>query len=182
MTAVAAVNARKRAEEEEEEEEAHQQDEQRSKHHQKTPAMRNTTFQAVKSLCSGFCSNISLIAIPWRGDAGAAARAHTRFAQSIFHHFHCNELAGKKLLIADYRLDCTSDTYLAFMPVVLIVLFGFVARSFPGTYSATKRSSTRAGCIKRSDGCTSRTVCSWRRILGSKRRHHEDDFDRALDL
>jgi uncharacterized membrane protein len=52
--------------------------------------------------------------------------AHTPVSRKVFHYFHCNELAGRRLLIADYRLDCTSDMYFAFMPVVLIVLFGFI--------------------------------------------------------
>jgi hypothetical protein len=48
--------------------------------------------------------------------------AHTPVSRKVFQFFHCNNIAGKVLLIADYDIDCLSNGYYSFMPVVLIVL------------------------------------------------------------
>merc|ERR1711865_277271 len=48
--------------------------------------------------------------------------AHTPVSRKVFQFFHCNNIAGKVLLIADYDIDCLSNSYYSFMPVVLVVL------------------------------------------------------------
>merc|ERR1711865_370124 len=48
--------------------------------------------------------------------------AHTPVSRKVFQFFHCNDIAGKVLLIADYDIDCLSISYYSFMPVVLVVL------------------------------------------------------------
>jgi len=58
--------------------------------------------------------------------------AHTPVSRKVFQFFHCNELAGRRLLRADYSIDCTSDEYFAFMPVILIVLATYII-ALPGS-------------------------------------------------
>ena len=60
--------------------------------------------------------------------------AHTPVSRKVFQYFHCNDLAGRSLLVADYMIDCNSSEYYAFMPLVLIVLVGFTV-ALPFTIS-----------------------------------------------
>ena len=60
--------------------------------------------------------------------------SHTPVSRKVFQYFDCNNLAGRRLLRADYDIDCDSDRYLAFMPAVLIVLLGFTI-ALPGFIS-----------------------------------------------
>jgi len=48
--------------------------------------------------------------------------AHTPVSRKVFQFFHCNNIAGKVLLIADYDINCLSTSYYSFFPVVLVVL------------------------------------------------------------
>ena len=51
--------------------------------------------------------------------------AHTPVSRKVFLYFHCHLIAGRELLRADYDIDCASDGYYSFMPLVLGVLLGF---------------------------------------------------------
>jgi hypothetical protein len=51
--------------------------------------------------------------------------AHTPVSRKVFQYFHCNNLAGKRYLFADYSIRCYSDSWWAFLPVVLVVLVCF---------------------------------------------------------
>jgi CRP-like cAMP-binding protein len=51
--------------------------------------------------------------------------AHTPVSRKVFQYFHCNAIAGRHFLRADYRLECWSARWWAFLPVVLAVLIGF---------------------------------------------------------
>ena len=51
--------------------------------------------------------------------------AHTPVSRKVFQYFNCNMIAGKVLLRADYKVDCNSEVYFAFMPIVLFVLVFF---------------------------------------------------------
>jgi hypothetical protein len=48
--------------------------------------------------------------------------AHTPVSRKVFQYFHCRDLAGKSLLIADYEVECDSREWQEFLPVVLTVL------------------------------------------------------------
>ena len=60
--------------------------------------------------------------------------AHTPVSRKVFLYFDCNDLAGVRLLRADYTIDCDSDQYISFMPVVLAVLASFIV-ALPGVIS-----------------------------------------------
>lgn len=60
--------------------------------------------------------------------------AHTPVSRKVFLYFDCNDLAGVRLLRADYTIDCNSDEYMAFVPVVLAVLASFII-ALPGVIS-----------------------------------------------
>ena len=60
--------------------------------------------------------------------------AHTPVSRKVFLYFDCNDLAGVQLLRADYTIDCESDDYKAFLPIVVLVLFGFIV-ALPGVIS-----------------------------------------------
>ena len=51
--------------------------------------------------------------------------AHTPVSGKVFQYFHCNNLAGKRLLRADYNINCDSNSWYTFLPLVLIVMIGF---------------------------------------------------------
>lgn len=51
--------------------------------------------------------------------------SHTPVSRKVFQFFHCHNLAGRFFLFADYSLECYNDTWFAFLPVVLFVLFAF---------------------------------------------------------
>jgi hypothetical protein len=51
--------------------------------------------------------------------------AHTPLSTKVFRFFQCQDLAGKSLLVTDYSVDCGSDEYMSFMPLVLFVMFVF---------------------------------------------------------
>ena len=56
---------------------------------------------------------------------------HTPVSRKVFQYFSCHELGltgsswSKKYLRADYNISCNDLSYALFMPVVLVVLFGF---------------------------------------------------------
>lgn len=50
---------------------------------------------------------------------------HTPVSRKVFQYFHCHNIAGKKLLRADYDIKCTSTEYYAFLPLVLAVLLSY---------------------------------------------------------
>ena len=54
-----------------------------------------------------------------------ALLAHTPVSRKVFQFFHCNHIAGRPFLRADYTIECYSLSWYAFSPVVLIVLFVF---------------------------------------------------------
>ena len=60
--------------------------------------------------------------------------AHTPVSRKVFQYFDCNTMSGRRLLRADYNINCDSDDYFAFMPLVLVVLIGFII-ALPGTIS-----------------------------------------------
>ena len=60
--------------------------------------------------------------------------AHTPVSRKVFQYFDCNVMSGRRLLKADYKIDCDSPEYYAFMPVVLLVLVGFTV-ALPGVIS-----------------------------------------------
>ena len=60
--------------------------------------------------------------------------AHTPVSRKVFQYFDCNNMSGRHLLRADYDVNCKSIEYLGFMPVVLIVLIGFII-ALPGVIS-----------------------------------------------
>ena len=60
--------------------------------------------------------------------------AHTPVSRKVFQYFDCNTMSGRRLLRADYDINCNSAGYYAFMPVVLIVLVGFIV-ALPGVIS-----------------------------------------------
>ena len=51
--------------------------------------------------------------------------AHTPVSRKVFQFFHCRNIGTKLLLRADYNIDCVSDEYNAFMPLVILTLVGF---------------------------------------------------------
>ena len=51
--------------------------------------------------------------------------AHTPVSRKVFQYFHCNDIAGRLYLRADYGLSCYGDDWYAFLPVVLVVMFSF---------------------------------------------------------
>ena len=51
--------------------------------------------------------------------------AHTPVSTKVFRYFQCTNLFGRSLLVADYEIDCDSDAYRNFMPVVLTVMVLF---------------------------------------------------------
>ena len=51
--------------------------------------------------------------------------AHTPVSRKVFQYFHCNDIAGRELLIADYDINCLSPEYFAFMPIVVVVLITY---------------------------------------------------------
>ena len=60
--------------------------------------------------------------------------AHTPVSRKVFQYFHCNNLAGKEYLFADYTVRCYSTSWWAFLPLVLVVLFCFTIL-LPGSIS-----------------------------------------------
>jgi len=60
--------------------------------------------------------------------------AHTPVSRKVFQYFDCNTMSGRRLLRADYNINCDSVDYFAFMPLVLIVLIFFII-ALPGTIS-----------------------------------------------
>ena len=60
--------------------------------------------------------------------------SHTPVARKVFQFFDCNEIAGRSLLKADYKVDCRGKDYYTFFPLVIIVLMLFVA-ALPGIIS-----------------------------------------------
>jgi CRP-like cAMP-binding protein len=60
--------------------------------------------------------------------------AHTPVSRKVFLYFDCNDLAGVRLLRADYTINCDSFAYTTFMPLVLVVLFAFIV-ALPGFIS-----------------------------------------------
>jgi hypothetical protein len=51
--------------------------------------------------------------------------AHTPVSRKVFQYFHCRDVGKKSLLRADYNIECGSDEWLAFLPLVLITLSAF---------------------------------------------------------
>ena len=51
--------------------------------------------------------------------------AHTPVSRKVFQFFHCQDLGGTHLLRADYDINCKSNEYFAFMPMVLAVMCGY---------------------------------------------------------
>ena len=60
--------------------------------------------------------------------------AHTPVSRKVFQFFHCHDLGGMHLLRADYDINCESDEYFAFMPMVLAVMCGYTV-ALPGVIS-----------------------------------------------
>jgi hypothetical protein len=60
--------------------------------------------------------------------------AHTPVSRKVFQYFDCNNMSGRRLLRADYKINCDSADYFAFMPLVLIVLVCFII-ALPGVIS-----------------------------------------------
>ena len=51
--------------------------------------------------------------------------AHTPVSRKVFQFFHCRDVGGKRLLRADYNVECWSPEYAAFSPLVFAILAGF---------------------------------------------------------
>jgi hypothetical protein len=51
--------------------------------------------------------------------------AHTPVSRKVFQYFHCHELGDRSFLRADYSIECQSDDWYSFLPLVLFVLFTF---------------------------------------------------------
>jgi len=51
--------------------------------------------------------------------------AHTPVSRKVFQYFNCHSLAGKRLMRADYAIDCDGRYYFFFSPIVLSVLGAF---------------------------------------------------------
>ena len=60
--------------------------------------------------------------------------AHTPVSRKVFQFFHCNDIGGRYFLRADYGIECGSMYYLAFSPIVLVVLVVFTI-GLPGMIS-----------------------------------------------
>ena len=60
--------------------------------------------------------------------------AHTPVSRKVFQFFHCNDIGGRHFLRADYSIECGSLYYLAFFPIVLVVLVVFTI-GLPGMIS-----------------------------------------------
>ena len=60
--------------------------------------------------------------------------AHTPVSRKVFQYFHCRNIDGVFYLRADYGLECGSERWLAFFPVILAVLLGFTV-ALPGVIS-----------------------------------------------
>ena len=51
--------------------------------------------------------------------------SHAPVSRKVFQFFHCHDLEGVRLLRADYAINCDSNEYYAFLPVVVCVMLGF---------------------------------------------------------
>ena len=60
--------------------------------------------------------------------------AHTPVSKKVFLYFHCQKIAGKLLLRADYDISCLSAEYFRFLPFVIVVLVCFTV-ALPGVIS-----------------------------------------------
>jgi hypothetical protein len=60
--------------------------------------------------------------------------AHTPVSRKVFQYFHCNDLAGKRYMFADYSVRCLGVAWWSFLPLILVVLFGFTLL-LPGSIS-----------------------------------------------
>tara|TARA_B110000211_G_scaffold65090_1_gene74931 strand:- start:118 stop:900 length:783 start_codon:yes stop_codon:yes gene_type:complete len=92
----------------------------RSAYHGKTEAS-TTTLTDSKDLVK-WTLRRNIVSNSLSGATQLLLLAHTPVSRKVFQFFHCNNIAGKELLIADYDIDCLSFSYYSFMPVVLVVL------------------------------------------------------------
>ena len=60
--------------------------------------------------------------------------SHTPVSRKVFQFFHCHQLGDRAFLRADYTIECESAGWFAFLPLVLVVLFGFTL-ALPGSIS-----------------------------------------------
>jgi hypothetical protein len=60
--------------------------------------------------------------------------AHTPISRKVFQYFHCHQLGDRAFLRADYSIECQSTPWFSFLPLVLVVLFGFTIL-LPGSIS-----------------------------------------------
>jgi len=60
--------------------------------------------------------------------------AHTPVSRKVFQFFHCRDVGGRRLLRADYNVNCQDPEYNAFMALVIAVLMGFTI-ALPATLS-----------------------------------------------
>ena len=60
--------------------------------------------------------------------------SHTPVSRKVFQFFHCHQLGDRAFLRADYSIECQSDGWWAFFPLVIFVLFSFTL-ALPGSIS-----------------------------------------------
>ena len=60
--------------------------------------------------------------------------SHTPVSRKVFQFFHCHQLGDRAFLRADYTIECQSVGWFSFLPLVLVVLFGFTL-ALPGSIS-----------------------------------------------
>ena len=73
----------------------------------------------------------NLFANSLRMATALALLAHTPVSRKVFQFFHCNDIAGRFFLRADYSIECWSLEWWAFSPVVFVVLAIFTV-GLPG--------------------------------------------------
>jgi hypothetical protein len=73
----------------------------------------------------------NLFANSLRMSTALALLAHTPVSRKVFQFFHCNDIAGRVFLRADYSIECWSLEWWAFSPVVISVLVVFTV-GLPG--------------------------------------------------
>jgi len=51
--------------------------------------------------------------------------SHTPVSRKVFQFFHCQDMGGRAYMRADYSIQCWSDPWFAFLPLILVVLIAF---------------------------------------------------------
>ena len=69
----------------------------------------------------------SLISSSLSGATQLLLLAHTPVSRKAFEYFNCDDLAGRRLMKADYSINCNDEYYKWFMPFVFVVLACFTA-------------------------------------------------------